>query len=224
MNGEYLLFNLLILSGPLALSFDQRVQFVRFWPRVFAAILPVSAMFLIWDILVSGSHWFFNPQFTLDVRLLGLPAGEWLFFLTVPYAALFVWEVLNSYFPRQFHSGNINLQILALLIMLMALPAFYFGKTYTALTLLALGFAILLDGFLKTGILQKRGSMGYFALVTLMMLIFNGYLTARPVVQYNIAYQLNVKILTIPIEDFGYGYALILMVTSIYEKLRRRFP
>ena len=54
------------------------------------------------------------------------------------------------------------------------------------------------------------------------MLIFNGYLTWRPVVLYSEAYQLNIRIFTIPIEDFGYGYALILLCTILYEYFNRR--
>lgn len=51
------------------------------------------------------------------------------------------------------------------------------------------------------------------------MLIFNGYLTARPVVMYDAAYQLDWRVGTIPIEDFIYGYALIVSVIVVYEKL-----
>jgi lycopene cyclase domain-containing protein len=54
------------------------------------------------------------------------------------------------------------------------------------------------------------------------MLVFNGYLTWRPVVLYGEAYQLGLRIYTIPIEDFGYGYALILLCRILYEFLKRR--
>ena len=58
------------------------------------------------------------------------------------------------------------------------------------------------------------------AIVTGLILVFNGYLTARPIVLYGEAYQSGYRILTIPIEDFGYGFTLMLFNTLLYEKLK----
>ncbi|GAB4342043.1 MAG: hypothetical protein Kow0037_29090 [Calditrichia bacterium] len=222
MQSEYVLFNLLIVGGPLLLSFDRRVHFIRYWKPVLISIVSTAFLFLTWDILVSGHHWHFNPRFTLGFRLLGLPLGEWLFFLTVPYAVLFVWEVLNSYWPKLFRENQVYLQWHGIIWLSLAIPALMSGKTYTTLMLVALGGSLLVDRFLNTGIFQRPGSFIYFLLATIMIFIFNGYLTVRPVVLYDSAYQLDWRIFTIPIEDFGYGYAHILLTTIIYEKLRRR--
>ena len=92
MKIEYLLFNILIISGPLALSFDQRVRYVKHWRRALLASLFTLVPFVAWDALVSGRHWWFNHDFTLSLRILDLPLGEWLFFITVPFACLFIWE------------------------------------------------------------------------------------------------------------------------------------
>jgi lycopene cyclase domain-containing protein len=66
--------------------------------------------------------------------------------------------------------------------------------------------------------LQRRFYL-YLLLVLMFTLIFNGYLTWRPVVTYSVQYQLDFRIFTIPIEDFVYGTALIFMNTSIYQKI-----
>ena len=94
MNSEYLLLNILILAGPLALSFDKRVRFYSYWPKLFPSIGIVMMLFIVWDGLVTDRHWFFNTSYTLPVRLFNLPIGEWLFFITVPYSCIFTWEVL----------------------------------------------------------------------------------------------------------------------------------
>ena len=80
MPGEYLLFNLLVLAGPVALSFWSRTRFVHLWPLVAAAAATAAVPYVAWDAWVTGRHWWFNPEYSLPHRPPGLPPGEWLFF------------------------------------------------------------------------------------------------------------------------------------------------
>jgi lycopene cyclase domain-containing protein len=57
-----------------------------------------------------------------------------------------------------------------------------------------------------------------FILSTIPFLIFNGLLTAIPVVIYNRSENLGVRLFTIPLEDVFYGMLLILINTLIYQK------
>ena len=53
MEQLYLIVNIAILAGPFALSFDRRVAFFTHWRQLLLAILPVSAIYLIWDVFVT---------------------------------------------------------------------------------------------------------------------------------------------------------------------------
>lgn len=221
MNAEYLIFNLIVISGPFSLSFDRKVHFVDKWSNVFKAILISLALFVAWDSIVTDRHWWFNDQFTLGFKILKLPIEELLFFITIPYASLFIWEVFAAYFKNR---ELIKLQFIPSLLYFgipLGIGLLVIGKEYTGLVLIALGLVALLDWKLKTRMFIQLRTIQYMAISTLAMLIFNGYLTWRPVVLYNEVYQLNIRIFTIPIEDFGFGYALILLCTILYERFKQ---
>jgi lycopene cyclase domain-containing protein len=96
------------------------------------------------------------------------------------------------------------------LLLYFALPAgvycFSIGKQYTGLTLSFIFIANLVDQFLKTDLLFDKRFYFYLLLIVIFTLIFNGYLTWRPVVTYGVDYQLDFRIITIPVEDFSTGY------------------
>lgn len=220
MKYEYLLFNLLVITGPLALSFDRRVRFVAHWGKALLTLLIAMVPFVTWDALVTGRHWWFNEAYTLDVRLAGLPPGEWLFFVTVPFACLFTWEVLKGYFANPPLPRMARMATMLLFAMPAGIVFFLSGKEYTGLALLALGLVAGLDRLLKTAIFTQKLTYPFLAVATFFMLIFNGYLTARPVVLYGESYQLGLRIFTIPVEDFVYGYALLLLCLVVFERLK----
>ncbi|MBN2709458.1 MAG: lycopene cyclase domain-containing protein [Calditrichaceae bacterium] len=221
MKAEYLLFNLIIIAGPVALSFDRRVHFISDWPRAFLAALSASVPFIVWDILVEGRHWWFNPEYTLGFKLAGLPFEEWLFFITVPFACVFIWQVLAAYFPDIKYQITRSLSIAAAALIIAGIVSAYYGLEYTAISALLLGGIIILDSYLGCSVLTSRRGLTLFAIVTVLMLIFNGYLTSRPVVIYDPRYQLNFRIFTIPVEDFLFGYAHILLTLFMFVKFRR---
>jgi lycopene cyclase domain-containing protein len=222
MKLEYLLLNVLIFTGPLVMSFEKQIHFIDKWRYAWPAIIVVAIPYLIWDSLVTGSHWWFNEKYILGWRLANLPIEEWLFFFTVPLAALFSWEVIGFYYPhdrkvqfmRRARYAIYSLQLFGLLF-------FARGKEYTGLMLIFLGAAAIVDRVLKTNLLLRTRIFIYLAVLSGFILIFNGYLTGRPVVLYGEAYQLGLRIGTIPIEDFGYGISLNLLATILYEKFKK---
>ena len=174
--------------------------------------------YIIWDVLVTGSHWRFNEAYTLDFRLLGVPIEEWLFFITVPFGCLLVWETL----PDTKFSARLRYlrYVRAVLYAMLPLGVWVFstGRQYTGLVLCCLGLVGLADTLLRTDLLLQPKTYIYLAIVSGLIFVFNGYLTARPVVLYGEAYQSGYRILTIPIEDFGYGFTLTFFNAMLYEK------
>jgi lycopene cyclase domain-containing protein len=223
MKYEYLLFNIIVIAVPLIFSFEKRVHYVSRWSMAVLASLIVMIPYIIWDAMVTGSHWWFNEKYTLDFRLAGLPIGEWLFFITIPFACLFIWEILAYYLTNQIIAKLKFLRIFFLFGLPMGLFIYGTGKEYTALVLIFLGVAAVIDLVLKKDIFLQPRTYPYLAIVSGLILIFNGYLTFRPVVLYAPTYHLGFRFGTIPLEDFGYGYTLIILCTILFEKLKGGF-
>ena len=185
-----------------------------------AIILP-AIPFLLWDALVTGTHWNFNPKYVSGFKIINLPVEEILFFITVPFACLFTWEMII----RRVNAKKVSAKWLRI-ILYTALPAgiyfFTIGKQYTGLTLTFLFLANLLDQILNTRLVYDKRFYFYLLLIVIFTLIFNGFLTWRPVVTYGVNYQLDFRIITIPVEDFFYGISLLWMNTSLYKLLIRK--
>ncbi|MBN1482288.1 lycopene cyclase domain-containing protein [candidate division KSB1 bacterium] len=222
MKIEYLLFNLLIISGPIALSFDSRVRYIRNWGKAALASLLSLVPFIMWDSLVTGRHWWFNHAYTLNIRILGLPIGEWLFFFTVPFACLFIWEIITYFRPRRNILLFAKLRLLWLLVIPVGMWLFFTGLEYTGAVLIALSIVSLLDKLTKTNIIVDARYYIILGILIGLMLVFNGYLTARPLVLYDSSYQLDIRIITIPVEDFLYGISHILLTLIVYTKIKER--
>ncbi|HKL02779.1 MAG TPA: lycopene cyclase domain-containing protein, partial [Cryomorphaceae bacterium] len=97
----YLILDLFTLSYPLFKSFDKRVQFVKYWRGVFLGIAVMITLFIPWDVwFTSKGVWGFNERFISGAHIANLPVEEWLFFIVVPFACCFIYEVLNYFLPR----------------------------------------------------------------------------------------------------------------------------
>jgi lycopene cyclase domain-containing protein len=97
MKSEYLLVLILILAGPLALSFDRRLELYSRWRTLAASVLGMCAAFWVWDVVATArGHWSFNPAYVLGLSWLGMPVEEWLFFPVVGFVSVFTWEAVKA--------------------------------------------------------------------------------------------------------------------------------
>lgn len=220
----YLWLDLLVAAGPLALSFDRRVAYVRSWPVVLASAVIVGVPFVAWDVLAAAAGiWWWSDRFTGSPLLSSLPLGELAFFLVVPFSCLFIYEVLAAYLPAR------SVPFPRWLAVAIAAVSFAAGgaslpRSYTAVVLAAFGLFFLLTALLRPSLLRERTVWATFAVSFVPFALVNGILTALPVVLYNPSAILGLRVTTIPIEDFFYSFSLVGYLLLVYRGLRgRRF-
>ena len=208
----YLILDLFILLGPLALSFDKRVAFYRQWRSILPGWLITSTIFIIWDgVFADRGVWDFADDYTLGIYLWRLPIEEWLFFLVVPYACAFVVACVRAY--GRWEGKDWGWTVFPLLgVAQVIIGLFFFSRAYTASTALSSGAFMLVLWLLRNRLRHFRADaflIGY-GICLLPFFISNGILTALPIITYNDAENLGIRLYTIPVEDAFYGMLLIL--------------
>jgi lycopene cyclase domain-containing protein len=216
-NSLYLWINILTLLFPLVLSFDKKVAFYKNFKFLFPAILITATVFLIWDhFFTIMGVWEFNPEYITGIYLCSLPMEEVLFFFTVPYACVFIFECLKSYFPLRFNSAIWTTWIpLVILLLTVAFWGFNFTCAYTAVTSILIIFIAGFKTFRNKALF--RFFIPAFFISILPMLVVNGLLTSKPVVIYNALEFSGIRLGTIPLEDFFYNFLLLWMCIGFYE-------
>jgi lycopene cyclase domain-containing protein len=218
----YVKINLAVLALPLALSFDRKVAFWRKWPQVGAAIAVVMGVFIPWDAWKTASGvWAFNPAYAGEVRIWHLPPGEWLFFACVPYACLFILECVRGYF-RDRSLAIPRGAVLAAAGAFAALAWSQRGLTYTGTVFLSVGAVLAAMEWLVPATLRSRNFWAAMALTYVPFLLANGVLTGLPIVTYDDARNLGVRVGTIPLEDFFYSFSMLALAALAHDLAGRR--
>jgi lycopene cyclase domain-containing protein len=90
---------------------------------------------------------------------------------------------------------------------------------YTAASLFAVAVAVLLDLLVwRTGVLRSKLFWATYAIVLFFQFIVNGILTGLGIVQYDPAVILGLRVFYAPVEDIGFGFALVTIVLSRWVK------
>ena len=76
--------------------------------------------------------------------------------------------------------------------------------------------------WVRTRVLADRRMPIVAALVLFFMILSNGWLTARPVVVYDNRYRLLPRLGSIPLEDFLFGFAVVIQALMWWEWAKRR--
>lgn len=96
----YLTILLACVLGTLPLEFALQARVYRRWVRTAAAVLPVAAVFVLWDYLaVRAGWWWFDPDRVTGIYLGVLPLEELLFFLVIPICAVLTLEAVRHLRP-----------------------------------------------------------------------------------------------------------------------------
>lgn len=221
--STYLIINLLIIIFPLIMSFEGKVKYYKKYKYVFLSIIITAVPFLVWDsIAAHRGDWSFNASHVMEYRLMKLPAEEILFFITVPFSALFVYESLCIYLSQR--ELKISRGIFAAAGIILAVSGIlFFSRYYTFTVLLFAGVILITTALFYPELLRSYTYWIFILLMYVPFLIFNYILTSLPVVEYSSDAILGFRILTIPAEDFVYSFSLLSLNLAVYLIIKNQW-
>ena len=221
----YLFIDLACVTIPFFASFYKKHAFFKEWKPFFKANLIIALLFILWDSFFTNiGIWGFNADYLTGINLGNLPVEEILFFICIPFSCVFTFFALQFLLPK-IQSNKVESFISYLLITILFIVAILnIVKLYTSITFLST-FVFLI--ILKV----KKVNLSYHYLSYFLILPFffisNGILTGsffvkQPIVWYNNAENLGIRISNIPIEDSIYGMLLVFMNIELYRYFKNR--
>ena len=96
-------------------------------------------------------------------------------------------------------------------------------REYTAAAALGVVLAVLLELLvLRTGLFRDRSYWVALGIVAAFQLLVNGVLTCPPIVSYDPAEILGPRIACAPIEDLGFGFAMVTTTIALWRRTTAR--
>lgn len=220
--STYLIINILIISVPLILSFDKNLKYYKKVPYVLQSILFISTAYIIWDVIATKrGDWAFNPEHLLGVYFFGLPLEEILFFITVPYSCIFIFETVSFYLKEKNINLNPRLFIIPALL-LIPIGIIFYEQHYTFIVSIFTAAFFIGAIIFNKRLLLSRNFWITMIISFLPFLIVNYFLTSIPVVTYNDAAFSAKRFITIPYEDFLYSFSMISLWILFYELAKNK--
>lgn len=202
------------------------MKYYKRWKAVFLSILTTAVFFIVWDIIFTKiGVWSFNPRYHSGIELFDLPIEEWLFFICIPYASIFIHFSFQYFCPNVLLADGIVKKIYwVLMAVLLPTIVLNYDKWYTVINY---SFLVLI---LSYAVFKAPNVLNSFFITFLIILIpfsvVNGILTGsfidEPVVYYNNNENLGIRLGTIPIEDIGYAFSMLLMSLVLISKIENK--
>lgn len=219
----YLILNIAIISIPLFFSFDKNVRYyTKFFP-LSLSILVVSTFYIVWDVIFTANNiWSFNPVYLIGLTIFNLPLEEVLFFVTVPYSCVFIYEVVKFYLNDKTIEAAIPISLISTALIFIT-GLIFISNTYTSIVLIVTSAFFVITYFINQSLLRSSVYWISMLLTLIPFLIVNYILTSLPVVMYNPNEITELYAVTIPAEDFFYSFSLISFYILVYEIFMKRF-
>ncbi len=219
----YLYAHIFAFIPVFALSFDKKVAYYKTWKHLLPALLIVSIIFWIWDIVKTHYQvWGFNPKY-YTMLLINLPIEEWFFFITFPFCSVFVYECIEAYFPKDILKDYDRPLSIFLGFGCFFVGISHWGQSYTATTWIPAGLFALWHFFTYDNTYRTRFYKAFLIMLIPFFIVnslFTGAFTIEPIVIYNPEEYLGIRIGTIPLDDFAYNLLLEFMVLTIYFRIK----
>lgn len=224
MSYTYLCINIACIIIPLLASFYKKYPFYKEWRYFLPVNIVVAFLFLVWDEwFTQMGVWGFNSDYLVGVYVFNLPLEEIMFFVAIPYACVFTYFVIKKYISNTIFLKMGNFPHLLLILFSFVVSVCYPDKLYTFFTAFFICLTLIYLRIIHVNI--NRILVSYI-LIMPFFFISNGMLTGsfieNPIVWYNDAENLGIRMFTIPIEDAFYGFLLILLNVVGYEKYKNR--
>lgn len=217
---------LVILLGSLLFPLGYtiiKLDVIKQWKAFFTSTLLVALVFLVWDLFFTHAKiWGFNEMYCLGICFYKIPIEEVLFFFIIPFSSLFIHFAFVYAYPK-LKLGNKLTKILTLSLTCISvvIAALNYTKAYTVVNFYVLACSLLLALAYKPAILSQFYLS--FAIILIPFGIVNGALTGSftpdPIVWYDNSQNLGIRIATIPVEDIGYAFSMLLMNLTIFDFL-----
>lgn len=175
-------------------------------------------------IFASLGIWGFNYDYLIGVRLLGQPLEEWMFFITVPYACVFIYACLVAYLKID-PLKNIHRPFLYFIsIALILAGLLYYNRLYISIIFIATALLILYNLYRRQPWLSMF--LLYYFVSMIPFILVNGILTGSFIeskgVWYDPAQNLGIRLFTIPVEDSIYNLMMLMMIVQLMEWFKKK--
>ena len=202
------------------------MHFIQHWKAYFTSIIAVGIIFILWDIYFAYQNvWGFNDQYLIGFRILKLPLEEWLFFLLIPYASVFIHYALKYFFPAiQLEKITTKWVTYVLFLVGLLITVFNYDKMYTFVCVGIFTILMLLQIIFE----WKYAQRFYLSFIIIFIPFFfvnsalTGSYSEKPVVFYDNTENLGIRLGTIPVEDSFYCFALLYSITLVFEYLKNK--
>ena len=94
-------------------------------------------------------------------------------------------------------------------------------KEYTILALLSVVVTLAVDSISGIKLMRRRVYYIFLAVIFVLMFFVNGYLTEH-IVRYDIRFFSGIRLGTIPVEDFLFGFSMITLTNIFFEIFKRK--
>ncbi|MGD9015683.1 MAG: lycopene cyclase domain-containing protein [Candidatus Omnitrophota bacterium] len=96
-------------------------------------------------------------------------------------------------------------------------------KEYTILSVISVLFTLTLDKKSNVRVLLRKEFYLFLIIILCFKFFVNGYLTGQYIVIYNPRFFLGLRLGSIPIEDFLFGFSMVTMSIIFWEYFKKRF-
>lgn len=223
----YALLLVFTILFPILFGQTRKYSFNHLWKPIFIRSLFVSIPFIIWDMwFVAAQYWGFNSEYLIGWYLLNLPIEEWLFFTLIPIASIFLYYCVKQHSwtawitPPLVLGTKVTLVLVSLILICYLRP---YSLIAGIMSLITLGLTWRSKWWPNLIMYMPFGLVSFLGV--------NGLLTSgltsispNPIVWYEPTAFSQIRITSIPVEDFFFGFSLVGLNIWLFEKYLKINP